>query len=68
MNRSDLAWDIHPAIMAEEVARRCIRLYTFKGDLVLDPFTGSGTTLRVAKGLGRNYVGYEIYEQYKEFM
>lgn len=38
---------------------------SIKGDLVLDPFAGSGTTLKVAKELKRNFVGYEIYEHYK---
>ena len=37
-------------------------------DLVLDPFTGSGTTLRIAKQLRRNYVGYEISTTYKDII
>jgi site-specific DNA-methyltransferase (cytosine-N4-specific) len=52
--------------MPAEIVRRCIKLFTFEGDLVLDPFTGSGTTLKVAKELNRNYVGYEISESFKE--
>lgn len=40
-------------------------MFSFVGDLVLDPFAGSGTTLKVAKELKRNFVGYEIYEHYK---
>jgi len=35
-----------------------------RGDLVLDPFLGSGTSAVVAKRLGRNYIGYEIYKEY----
>lgn len=62
--RNDLAFGRHSAIMPEEIARRCIRLYTFTGEIVLDPFTGSGTTLKVAKELGRKFVGYEISESY----
>lgn len=50
----------HPAPFPEELPRRCIRLYSFKGDTVLDPFAGSGTTLKVARELGRNSIGYEI--------
>ena len=66
--RDDLAFGAHPAIMPEEIARRCIRMYSFKGGLVLDPFSGSGTTLKVAKATGRHYVGYEIYTAYRELI
>nr|WP_269763531.1 site-specific DNA-methyltransferase [Candidatus Endomicrobium trichonymphae] len=52
--------------MPTEIVRRCVKLFTFEGDLVLDPFAGSGTTLKVAKELNRNYVGYEISEGFKE--
>ncbi len=54
--------------MPEEIARRCVRLFTFRGDVVLDPFAGSGTTLKVAKDLGRHYVGYEIVKSYAGVM
>lgn len=54
----------HPAPFPEELPRRCIRLYSFLGDTVLDPFAGSGTTLRVARQLGRNSIGYEINPDY----
>jgi len=63
--KDDIAFGKHSAIMPEEIARRCIKLFTFVGDIVLDPFAGSGTTLKVAKELERNYVGYEIMETYK---
>jgi len=63
--KDDIAFGKHSAIMPEEIARRCIKLFTFAGDIVLDPFAGSGTTLKVAKELERNYVGYEIMETYK---
>lgn len=65
-NKNDLAFGKHSAIMPEEIARHCIRLFTFEGDVVLDPFAGSGTTLKVAKELNRNYVGYEISKSYEE--
>lgn len=65
-NKKDLAFGVHPAIMPEEIVRRCIRLYSFVGDIIVDPFTGSGTTLKVAKELGRDYIGYELYESYRD--
>ena len=67
-NKKDLAFGEHSAIMPEEIVKRCVKLFTFVGDLVLDPFAGSGTTLKVAKELDRNYIGYEISESYKEII
>ena len=66
--KNDLAYKRHPAIMPAEVARRCIRLFSCYDDIVLDPFTGSGTTLGAAKQLGRKYLGYEIIEDYKDLI
>jgi site-specific DNA-methyltransferase (adenine-specific) len=48
----------------EELPEAFIQLYTFEGETVLDPFLGSGTTLKVAAGLGRRSIGYEINEDY----
>jgi len=48
------------AAFPEEIVRRLILLFTFKGENVLDPFLGSGTTMKVAMELGRNCYGYEI--------
>ena len=66
--KGDLAFGEHSAIMPEEIVRRCVRLFTFVGDIVLDPFTGSGTTLKVAKELERNFVGYEISKSYEDII
>lgn len=63
-NKSDLAFGKHSALMPEAIVERCVRLYSFVGDVILDPFAGSGTTLKVAKTLNRNFVGYEIMESY----
>lgn len=54
------------AAFPEEIPRRLIKLFTFVGETVLDPFLGSGTTTKVAKELGRNSVGYEIDLELKD--
>jgi site-specific DNA-methyltransferase (adenine-specific) len=54
----------HPAPFPEELPARLIELYSFTGDTVLDPFMGSGTTAVAALKTGRNYIGYEINEEY----
>lgn len=64
-NKSDLAFGKHSAIMPEAIPYRLIKLFSFVDDIVLDPFAGSGTTLKVAKELNRHFIGYEIYEAYK---
>lgn len=56
----------HPAVMPSELASRCVRLSTWPGETVADPFMGSGTTLVAAKLLGRRAVGIEISEAYCE--
>jgi len=48
------------AAFPDEIPRRLIRLFTFPGETVLDPFLGSGTTTRIARELGRNSYGYEL--------
>jgi len=48
------------AAFPEEIPRRLIKLFSFHGETVLDPFLGSGTTMKVAQELGRNSWGYEI--------
>ena len=54
----------HLAAFPEELPRRLIRMFSFEGDTVLDPFLGSGTTTLAAGRLGRNSIGYEINEQF----
>lgn len=56
--------DGHIAVFPEELPRRLIKMFSFVGDTVLDPFMGSGTTALAAKNLGRNSVGYEINGNY----
>jgi site-specific DNA-methyltransferase (adenine-specific) len=46
------------------LAERLINLYSFEGDVVLDPFMGSGSSAVAAKKLGRHFVGYEINPEY----
>jgi DNA modification methylase len=56
--------DDHPAPFPEVLARDHILSWSNPGDLVLDPFAGSGTTLKMAKETGRNYIGIEISPDY----
>lgn len=56
----------HPAPFPVELPLRCLKLYTFEGDVVLDPFMGSGTTAVAALSSGRHFVGYEIDPAYVE--
>ena len=55
----------HPAPFPLELPSRLIKLYTLEGDVLLDPFIGSGTTAIAAKRLNRDFVGYEINKEYK---
>jgi site-specific DNA-methyltransferase (adenine-specific) len=54
----------HPCPFPEEIPYRLISLYSYPGERVLDPFVGSGQTVKVAHALGREYVGYDIIEKY----
>lgn len=54
----------HPAIFPEQLAKDHIISWSNEGDLVFDPFAGSGTTLKMAQLMGRNYLGFEIAEEY----
>lgn len=65
-------WDIaiaqnktgHPAVFPEELAERHIKSWTNEGEIVLDPFIGSGTTAKAAQELKRHYIGFEISPEY----
>lgn len=56
----------HPSMFPEEIPHRLIRLFSYVGNLVLDPFNGVGTTTLVARKLDRNYIGIDISEQYSK--
>ncbi|MFH1868920.1 MAG: DNA methyltransferase [Candidatus Omnitrophota bacterium] len=58
----------HLAMFPEELPKRLIKMFTFIGDIVLDPFLGSGTTMLAAKNLSRNSVGYEINGDFLPFI
>jgi len=55
---------VHPATFPISLSKRVIELFTHKGELVLDPFVGSGTTLLAARDLERNAVGFDLQEKY----
>jgi len=60
--------DKHLAMFPEELPKRLIKMFSFVGDTVLDPFLGSGTTTLAAKNLDRNSIGYEINPQFLSFI
>ena len=53
----------YPAAFPYELPKRCIKLFSFLDDIVLDPFAGSGTTLDAAHALGRRWIGIDIAEE-----
>lgn len=55
----------HPAPFPDEMPKRLIKLHSFYGDTVLDPFLGTGTTAKVALELGRKAIGYELNKEYE---
>jgi modification methylase len=58
----------HIAMFPEELPRRLIKMFSFVGETILDPFAGSGTTLLAAKNHDRNSVGYEINPDFIPFI
>lgn len=57
---------VHPAVFPISMAKRIIEQFTHKGELVLDPFVGSGTTLLAAQDLNRNAIGFDLKQEYVE--
>lgn len=56
--------DVHPAVYPIALAKRIIELFTHEGELVLDPFVGSGTTLVAAQDSNRNAIGFDLQKKY----
>lgn len=56
----------HPAMFPEKLVERGLKLFSYKNDVVLDPFNGVGTTTAVAKKLNRKYIGIDVSEKYCE--
>lgn len=54
----------HPAMFPEELVERILKLFTYKNDIVFDPFSGAGTTCYVCENFDRRYIGTEISEEY----
>ena len=59
--------DIHPAVFPISLPKKCIELFTHRGELVLDPFLGIGSTLIAARDLTRNAVGFDLNPKYTDF-
>lgn len=56
--------NLHPATFPLSLAKKVINLFTHEGELILDPFVGSGTTLLAAQDLNRNAIGFDLQEKY----
>jgi len=63
-NFNGVKQDKHLAMFPEELPKRLIKMFSFVGDTILDPFLGSGTTTLAAKKLDRNSIGYEINKKF----
>jgi len=66
MFRGENRRDHHPVPFPLELPRRCIKLFSFPGDVIYDPFSGSGTTVVAAAALGRVGIGIDIDPAYCE--
>lgn len=60
--------NIHPAVFPISLPKKCIELFTHKGELVLDPFVGIGTTLIAAQDSDRNAVGFDLSKKYIDYI
>ena len=58
----------HPATFPLELPRRCIKLWSFAGETILEPFLGTGTTLQACQHLNRNGIGFEICTKYEKII
>ncbi len=67
-NFNGVRQDGHIAMFPEELPKRLIKMFSFVGDTILDPFLGSGTTSLAAKNLNRNSVGYEINPKFMDII
>lgn len=56
----------HPAMFPVELVKRCLKMFSYKDAIVLDPFIGSGTTAIACKKYNRHYIGFEISKEYCE--
>jgi site-specific DNA-methyltransferase (adenine-specific) len=56
----------HNATFPEELVKRCVLAFTEKDGIVLDPYNGTGTTTKVAKDMGRHYIGIDVSKKYNE--
>jgi len=54
----------HPAMFPEKLVERVLKLFSYKNDIILDPFNGAGTTTAVASKLNRRFLGIDTSEQY----
>ena len=54
----------HPAMFPEELVNRCLKLFSYQNDIVLDPFNGAGTTTYIAAKTNRHYLGIDISQEY----
>lgn len=63
-NRDVRKKEIHPATFPISLSKRIIELFTHEGELVIDPFVGSGTTLVAAQDLNRNAIGFDLQDKY----